>query len=59
MAVKFQTVTGYALDTRYGTDDLFDNGITRLATIIVTLNDHFSEAVRKNECTVDFDSRAT
>jgi hypothetical protein len=59
MAVKFQTVTGYALDTRYGTDDLFDNGITRLATIIVTLNDHFSEAVRKNGCTVDFDSRTT
>ncbi|CAN9289910.1 unnamed protein product [Alternaria alternata] len=42
MAVSFQTVTGYALDTRYGTDDLFDNGITRLATILI-----FSENLEK------------
>jgi hypothetical protein len=27
--------------------------------MIVTLNDHFSEAVQKIGCTVDFDSRAT
>lgn len=58
LAVRFQTATGYALDTRYGTDDFFNDETTRLATLIVTMNDHFSEVVRKNGCTVHFDNRA-
>jgi hypothetical protein len=48
--------TGYALDERYGTDDFFNDKATRIPTLIVTMNDHFSEALLKNGCTVEFDS---
>ena len=34
----------------------FNNEATRIPTQIVTMNDHFSEAVLKNGCTVEFDS---
>ncbi|PSN58650.1 hypothetical protein BS50DRAFT_64793 [Corynespora cassiicola Philippines] len=55
MAVRFQSATSYALNTHYGMDNCFNDESMRLATQIVAMNDQFSEAVRKNGCTVDFD----
>jgi hypothetical protein len=34
----------------------FNDEATRIPTLIVTMNDHFSEAVLKNGCTVELDS---
>lgn len=58
MTVRFQEATNSALDARYRMNDFFNNSATRLATLIVAMNDQFSEKVQKHGCTVQFNSES-
>ncbi|KAL8761455.1 MAG: hypothetical protein Q9184_002412 [Pyrenodesmia sp. 2 TL-2023] len=60
LATRFQRLTSWGLEARYGSDDIFETQPTlRLATHVVNRNTAFSDDIWKKGHTMPFDGEAT